>query len=79
MWQAVAILTDSATLTGGYNATGSITFTLTAPDGSTSTVGTVSVTGAGTYTAPTVTATRGRQLCLACRLQRRQFEQQRDR
>ena len=52
-----AILTDSAILSGGSNATGSITFTLTAPDGSTSTVGTVSVTGAGTYNAPTVLAT----------------------
>ena len=52
-----AILTDSATLTGGYNDTGTITFTLTAPDGSTITVGTVTVTGDGTYNAPTVLAT----------------------
>ena len=52
-----AILTDSAILSGGSNATGSITFTLTAPDGSTSTVGTVTVTGDGTYNAPTVLAT----------------------
>jgi Calpain family cysteine protease len=53
-----AILTDSATLSGGYNDSGTITFTLTAPDGSTSTVGTVTVTGAGTYNAPTVLATQ---------------------
>ncbi|HEV3137357.1 MAG TPA: SdrD B-like domain-containing protein, partial [Pirellulales bacterium] len=54
-----AILKDSATITGGYNITGgSITFTLTAPNNSTSTVGTVAVTAAGTYNSPTVTATQ---------------------
>jgi hypothetical protein len=53
-----AMLNDSATITGGYNVSGgSITFTLTAPDSSTSTVGTVPVSGAGTYNAPSVTAT----------------------
>ena len=53
-----AVLSDSATITGGYNVSGgSITFTLTAPDSSTTTVGTVPVTGVGTYNAPSVTAT----------------------
>ena len=37
---------------------GSITFTLTAPNNTTTTVGTVPVSGNGTYTAPTVTATQ---------------------
>ena len=54
-----AVLSDSATISGGYHITGgSITFTITAPNGSTSTVGTVPVTAAGTYNAPTVTATQ---------------------
>src|SRR5262249_17749043 len=38
--------------------TGTIAFTLTAPDGSTSTVGTVAVKGDGTYSSPTVLATQ---------------------
>ena len=49
---------DTATLTGGYNPGGTITFTLIRPDGTTITVGTVPVTGAGTYSAPTVLATQ---------------------
>ncbi|MDB5357471.1 MAG: hypothetical protein JWN24_3924 [Phycisphaerales bacterium] len=52
-----ALLSDSATLLGGFNDTGTITFTLTAPDNTTSTVGSVIVTAAGTFTSPTVTAT----------------------
>ena len=36
-----AVLSDSATLAGGYTATGTITFTLTQPDGTTSTEGSV--------------------------------------
>jgi hypothetical protein len=47
-----ALLTDSATLSGGLNPTGTITFTLTAPDGS-KTTESVAVTGDGTYTTPT--------------------------
>ena len=47
-------MTDSATLAGAVNAGGSITFTLTAPDGTTiADTETVSVTGNGTYTTPT--------------------------
>src|SRR5262249_10759155 len=39
------VLSDVATVTGGYLVTGTITFTLTGPDGTTNAVGTVSVTG----------------------------------
>ena len=47
-------LKDSATLAGGYNATGSITFTLYAPDGTTVLdTETVTVSGNGTYSTPT--------------------------
>jgi hypothetical protein len=49
-------LTDKATLSGGYNPSGSITFTLYAPGGSI--VGspqTVNVSGDGTYTSPAIT------------------------
>ena len=53
-----SILSDAATISGAYNGTGSITFTLTAPNNTTTTVGTVSVSGNGTYNAPTVTATQ---------------------
>ena len=53
-----SVLGDSASLSGTYNGTGSITFTLTAPNGNTSNVGTVPVSGDGTYSAPTVTATQ---------------------
>src|SRR5262249_55999712 len=53
-----AVLSDTAFLTGGYVPGGTIPFTLTAPDGSTTTVGTVTVTGAGTYASPTVLATQ---------------------
>ena len=66
-----SVLSDSATLSGGYDETGSITFTLTAPNGTTTTVGTVSVSGNGTYTAPTVTATQVGTYVLARQLQRR--------
>jgi N-acetylneuraminic acid mutarotase len=48
-----ANLTDSATLSGGYNPTGTITFTLTAPGGATVDTETVSVNGNGTYATPT--------------------------
>ncbi len=53
-----ALLSDSATLSGGYNPTGTITFTLTAPDGTTTTVGSVTVTGDATYSSPSVLATQ---------------------
>jgi hypothetical protein len=52
-----AVLSDSAALTGGFSPTGTITFTLAAPDGTTSTIGSVSVSNDGTYTSPTVTGT----------------------
>ena len=52
-------MSDSATISGGYNVSGgSITYTLTAPDNTTTTVGTVPVSGTGTYNAPTVLATQ---------------------
>jgi hypothetical protein len=54
-----AQLSDSATIAGGFNPTGTITFSLKAPDGSMSTIGTVNVNGDGTYTGPAVTATEG--------------------
>jgi hypothetical protein len=47
-----AALTDSATLSGGYNPTGSITFTLYAPGGAVVDTETVTVTGNGTFTTP---------------------------
>jgi len=45
-------LTDSATLTGGANPTGTITFTLTAPNGSTVDTEAATVSGNGTYNTP---------------------------
>ncbi len=45
-------LTDSATLSGGVNPTGSITFTLYSPSGSKLDTATVTVNGDGTYTTP---------------------------
>src|SRR5262249_43814011 len=50
-------LSDSATLSGGFLDTGAITFTLTLPDSSTLTVGSVSVTGNGIYSSATGLAT----------------------
>ena len=44
-----AMLSDSVTVSGGDNPTGVVTFTLTAPDNSTTTIGTVNVNGDGTY------------------------------
>ena len=52
-----AVLSDSVTISGGDSPTGTVTFTLTAPDGTTSTVGAVTVAGDNTYNAPTVLAT----------------------
>jgi uncharacterized repeat protein (TIGR01451 family) len=44
---------DSATLSGSYHGTGTITFSLTAPDNTTSQVGSpVAVTGDGSYDSP---------------------------
>ena len=48
-----AVLSDSVTVTGGDNPTGTVTFTLTAPDGTTSPEGSVTINGDNTYTAPT--------------------------
>ena len=49
----VTTLNDSAILSGGTNPTGTITFTLTAPNGSTAATETVSVNGDSTYSTPT--------------------------
>src|SRR5262249_44137029 len=46
-------LTDTASLAGGVNPTGAITFTLIAPGGATVDTETVAVNGDGTYTTPT--------------------------
>jgi uncharacterized repeat protein (TIGR01451 family) len=46
-------LSDSATLSGGSNPTGTITFTLTAPGGTTADTETVTANGNGTYATPT--------------------------
>ena len=49
-----ATLSDAATISGGYGVSGgSITFTLTEPNGAVVTEGPVAVTGDGTYNAPT--------------------------
>jgi hypothetical protein len=45
-------LTDSVTLSGGYNPTGTITFTLIAPDRSTVDTETAAVSGNGAYGTP---------------------------
>jgi hypothetical protein len=50
---AAVTLTDTATLAGGFRPTGTITFTLLAPGGSTVDTETVTVTGNGSYTTPT--------------------------
>ncbi len=46
-------LTDSATLSGGYNETGTLTFTLVSPTGATVDTESVHVSGDGTYATPT--------------------------
>jgi uncharacterized repeat protein (TIGR01451 family) len=46
-------LTDSATLTGGFNPTGTITFTLTGPAGGVVYINVVTVNGNGTYSTVT--------------------------
>src|SRR5262249_60011041 len=49
-----ALLSDTVTITGGYVHTGTITFTLTAPNGTTAATQTVTVTsGVDVYTNPT--------------------------
>ena len=51
-------LSDAATLSGGDSPTGTISFSLTAPDGTTTPEGSVTVTGDGVYDSPsTVLAT----------------------
>ena len=53
-----SMLSDTATVSGGNDPTGTVSFTLTAPDGTTSHVGgPVTVTGDGIYNDPGVTAT----------------------
>ena len=46
-------LKDTATLSGGYNPTGTITFTLYNPNGTLVDTVTVTVSGDGSYTTPT--------------------------
>ena len=53
-----AVLSDSVTVSGGDNPTGTVTFILAEPNGTTITVGSVSISGDGTYAAPTVAATQ---------------------
>jgi hypothetical protein len=53
-----AQISDTVIVAGGYNLTGSVTFTLTAPNGTTTTIGTITITGAGTYASPSVLATQ---------------------
>src|SRR5262249_55056563 len=53
-----SVLSDSATISGAYSGTGTITFTLTAPNNVTTTIGTVPVSGNATYNSPTVLATQ---------------------
>ena len=48
-----AKLTDSASLSGGYHPTGTITFTLTSPSNTTVDTETVTVNGNGNYATPT--------------------------
>jgi uncharacterized repeat protein (TIGR01451 family) len=52
-------LTDTVTLSGGYNPTGSIVFTLTGPSGTTVATQTDLVTGNGTYMATAALPTTG--------------------
>ena len=47
-----AVLSDTADLTGGDSPTGTINFSLTAPDGSTTQEGSVAVNGDGSYASP---------------------------
>ena len=74
-------LKDSATLAGAYNATGSITFTLYGPDGTTVVdTETVTVSGNGTYSTPTGYTLpdhrhRDRNLRVGCQLRRRRQQQ----
>jgi hypothetical protein len=49
---ATMVLSDSATLSGGYNPTGSITFTLYSPTNTVVDTETVTVSGNGTYNTP---------------------------
>ena len=53
-----SVLSDSATLSGSYMGTGTITFSLTAPDNSVTTYTAVTVAGDNTYSSPNVTATQ---------------------
>src|SRR5207247_885745 len=53
-----SLLSDTATVTGGYSPCGTITFTLKAPTGRTRPAAELTITGAGTYSSPTVLATQ---------------------
>ena len=69
------VLKDSAVLAGGYYETGSITFTLVAPNGTSVDTETVPVNGNGTYSTPTgytlPTAAGRRKLSMEYQLWRR--------
>ena len=49
---STSTLTDTAVLAGGYHETGTITFTLISPNGTTVVTETVPVNGDGSYTTP---------------------------
>jgi hypothetical protein len=53
----IAVIGDSATLSGGNNPGGNIDFQVTYPDLTTQDLGTVAVSGDNTYSSPTFTAT----------------------
>ena len=53
-----AVMSDKVTVSGGLTPSGTITFTVTKPDGTTASVGNVTIAGDGTYTSPTITATQ---------------------
>ncbi|MGN6368616.1 MAG: SdrD B-like domain-containing protein [Phycisphaerae bacterium] len=53
-----AVLSDKVIVSGGLNPSGVIAFTVTRPDGTTATVGNITISGDGTYNSPTITATQ---------------------
>ena len=74
-----SVLGDSAALSGSYNGTGSITFTLTAPNGNTLDGGQRDGLGRRHLQRPDGHGHASRHLHLARQLQRRRLEQRRRR